>query len=70
VLVKKLSKDLGVDLSKQKFYKGQGCEQCNHKGYTGRIGIYEALETTEKIRELVTKRATSDELQKQAVSEG
>lgn len=70
VLVKKLSKDLGVSLENQKFYKGQGCDQCNHKGYTGRIGIYEALEASEKVRDLITKRATSDELQRQAVAEG
>ncbi len=70
VFVKKLSKDLGVDLDKQKFYKGQGCDQCNHKGYTGRIGIYEALEATEKIRELITSHANSDDIQKFAVTEG
>jgi type II secretory ATPase GspE/PulE/Tfp pilus assembly ATPase PilB-like protein len=70
VILKKLSKDLGLDLDNQKFYKGKGCEQCNYKGYTGRIGIYEALEATETIRELITKRSTSDEIQKQAVTEG
>jgi type IV pilus assembly protein PilB len=69
-VLKKLSKDLDVDLSTQKFYKGKGCDQCNMKGYTGRIGIYEALEATENIRELITKRASSDEIQKQAISEG
>ena len=69
-ILKKLSKDLDVSLDDQKFYKGKGCEQCNMKGYTGRIGIYEALEASEEIRNLITKRATSDEIQKQAVSEG
>ena len=67
---KKLSKDLGNSLEGQKFYKGQGCGQCNHKGYVGRIGIYEALAVTEKIRSLITQRATSDEIQKQAITEG
>ncbi|KKQ52252.1 hypothetical protein A2865_02270 [Candidatus Woesebacteria bacterium RIFCSPHIGHO2_01_FULL_39_17] len=67
---KKLSKDLGFSLEGQKFYKGQGCGQCNHKGYVGRIGIYEALEVTEKVKNLVTQRATSDEIQKQAASDG
>lgn len=69
-ILKKLSKDLGVDLSNQKFYKGQGCTQCNNKGYQGRIGIYEVLEGSDKIRVLISEKATSDEIQKQAVSEG
>jgi type II secretory ATPase GspE/PulE/Tfp pilus assembly ATPase PilB-like protein len=69
-IIKKLSKDLNVELKGQKFYKGKGCEQCNQKGYTGRIGIYEALPATEKVRELITSKATSDEIQKQAVSDG
>ena len=69
-ILKKLSKDLGVDLENQKFYKGQGCAQCNNKGYQGRIGIYEVLPTSDKLRSLITEKATSDEIQKQAVSEG
>jgi len=67
---KKLSKDLGVNLQEQKFYKGQGCDKCNKKGYTGRIGIYEALAVTEQIRALITQKATSEVIQKAAVDEG
>jgi len=69
-VLKKLEKDLGISLAGQKFYRGQGCDQCNHKGYVGRIGIYEALPVTEKIRSLITRKATSDEIQKTAVEEG
>ena len=69
-VVKKLSKDLGVDLKNQKYYKGKGCDQCNMKGYTGRIGIYEALAASEKVRELIISKSTSESIQKQAVSEG
>lgn len=65
-----LEKDLGVDLSKQKFYKGKGCDKCNNKGYLGRIGIYEVINVTQKIRDLVVKKASSDEIQKAAESEG
>ncbi len=67
---KKLSKDLGVNLEDQKFYKGKGCNQCGFKGYVGRIGIYEVLNISEKIRNLIVQRATSDEIQKAAVAEG
>lgn len=69
-LVDRLSKELKVDMSKQRFYKGKGCDKCNHKGYKGRVGIYEVLEVTDKIRSLITSKATSDEIQEQAVSEG
>ncbi len=67
---KKLSKELGVSLENQKFYKGKGCSRCGDKGYIGRIGIYEVLPVTDKIRSLITKRATSDEIQDAAISEG
>ena len=69
MILRKLSKDLGINLESQKFYKGQGCEQCGHKGYTGRIGIYEVMEITEKIKGMITNRATSDEIQESAVEE-
>jgi type II secretory ATPase GspE/PulE/Tfp pilus assembly ATPase PilB-like protein len=39
-------------------------------GYKGRLGIYEVLRVTETIKELIQKGATSDEVQKQAISEG
>ncbi len=67
---KRLAKELGISLEGQRFYKGEGCDECNGKGYTGRIGIFEVLPVTEKIRSLVTQKATSDEIEKAAVSEG
>jgi type IV pilus assembly protein PilB len=67
---KRLAKDLGVNLDNQKFYKGKGCDRCNRKGYTGRVGIFESLEVTDKIRSLITKKTTSDEIEKKAVDEG
>jgi type IV pilus assembly protein PilB len=69
-VLKRLSKDIGMDLSAQRFYKGKGCSECNSKGYTGRIGIYEVLSLTEKLRALVSQKATSDVLQKQAIADG
>jgi len=68
--IKKLSKELNVELSNQKFYKGQGCEECGGKGYRGRIGLYEVLQVSEKVRYLINQKVTSDELQKLAISEG
>ena len=40
------------------------------EGYSGRLGIYEVLAVTETIKELIVKRATSDQIQAQAQKEG
>jgi type IV pilus assembly protein PilB len=49
------------------FYKGKGCKQCNLTGYRGRIGIYEIMEITPKIADLIAERAPADQLQKAAL---
>ena len=69
-VIKRLSKELGVELTNQKYYKGQGCEECGHKGYIGRIGLYEVMPVTEKMRAQVAQKVTIDDIQKLAVSEG
>ncbi len=69
-VLKRLNLELGVDLKGQKFYRGKGCDECGHKGYSGRIGIYEVLPITEDVRNLVIKKSTSDDIQKQAVEDG
>ena len=33
--------------------KGKGCEKCNNTGYKGRVGLYEVMEVTEELRELI-----------------
>ncbi len=57
-------------LENLKFYRGKGCSQCNNEGYKGRIGIYEVLEVTDTIRDLIAGRASTDDLYKQATAEG
>lgn len=52
------------------FYRGKGCNQCDNSGYKGRIGIYETLEVTEEMADLILKRASRDELQKLAILQG
>lgn len=48
----------------------EGCEECNHTGYKGRIGIYEVLGTTIPIQKMIIANATSNQIQDQAISEG
>jgi type IV pilus assembly protein PilB len=50
--------------------KGKGCEKCNNTGYKGRVGLYEVMEITEDIRELILVGASSIELRRKAVEEG
>jgi len=53
-----------------KTYKGKGCVTCNSTGYKGRIGLYEVLEITDEIRELILIGASALELRKKAVDDG
>jgi type IV pilus assembly protein PilB len=50
--------------------KGEGCEKCNNTGYKGRVGLYEVMEVTEELRELILVGASSLELRRKAVDEG
>jgi type IV pilus assembly protein PilB len=50
--------------------KGSGCEKCNNTGYKGRVGLYEVMEITDELRELVLVGASGLELRRKAVDEG
>jgi type IV pilus assembly protein PilB len=50
--------------------KGNGCEKCNQTGYKGRVGLYEVMEITDELRELVLVGASGLELKRKAVEEG
>lgn len=56
----------GQDFQSLLFYRGKGCKYCNNEGYKGRIGIYEVLEVTKKIGELIMQQATADQLREEA----
>lgn len=61
---------LGKHINNQKFFKGKGCEKCNGSGYAGRICINEVLVANEKIKELILRKATGEEIKKEAVKQG
>jgi type IV pilus assembly protein PilB len=50
--------------------KGGGCEKCNNTGYKGRVGLYEVMEVTDELRELILVGASGLELRRKAVEEG
>ena len=47
-----------------------GCDECNHTGFKGRVGIYEVLGNTREIQKMIISGATSNQIQDQAVTEG
>jgi type IV pilus assembly protein PilB len=52
------------------FYKSVGCDQCNHTGYRGRIGIYEVMRVTDKLKRLMAAKATEDQIRDAAITGG
>ena len=59
-----------ADASAIPFYKSVGCDQCNHTGYRGRIGIYEVLRVSDKLRRLISAKAPEDQLREAALAGG
>lgn len=58
------------DAHETKIYRGVGCATCNHTGYKGRVGLYEVMEITDEIRELILVGASALELRKKAIEDG
>ncbi len=62
---------MGLDEQRPfKMYKPCGCEKCGQTGYAGRIGVYEILTVTPRIKGLIHSNATADEIRDAAVAEG
>lgn len=60
-------KALGYDTDKSlTLYKGEGCDKCSNTGYKGRLGIYEIIQVTKPIKDLIDKGAKEDEILKKA----
>ncbi len=53
-----------------KAFKGRGCPTCNGTGYKGRIGLYEVMEVTDELRELIIIGASAIELRRKAMECG
>ncbi|HEV2491566.1 MAG TPA: type IV-A pilus assembly ATPase PilB [Terriglobia bacterium] len=51
-------------------YKGRGCNHCSNRGYKGRVALYEVMEVTEELRNLILVGASALELRRQAVEQG
>ncbi|MBI5873885.1 MAG: Flp pilus assembly complex ATPase component TadA [Candidatus Omnitrophica bacterium] len=65
-------KKLGIDRvlrggKKPMFYRGKGCTHCNNTGYFERIGVHEVLMIDDSVRDLIIKRASSNEIKEFAI---
>jgi type IV pilus assembly protein PilB len=58
------------EASTVRVYKGRGCPNCNNTGYRGRVGLYEVMEITDALREMVLTGASAIELKNKAMEEG
>ena len=58
------------EIGDKQFFYGKGCDNCNHTGYRGRKGIYELLDISDPIRELINQRAPSVVLKQKAIELG
>jgi len=59
-----------LDRYDSSFAEPVGCATCNNTGYIGRIGIYEVLEMSEKVRHMIMQRANADMIRKAAAEDG
>ena len=62
---------LPIEQARQyQFYYGKGCARCNNGGYKGRVGIYELLDMSDEIRDLITSDASTDDVRNLARTQG
>jgi type IV pilus assembly protein PilB len=70
-LIKRIAEKYNVelDLKKAKTYNAVGCDYCNHSGYYDRIGIFEVLNITEELKEMIMSGKSSIEIRKKALEQ-
>ena len=52
------------------YYSGAGCNKCNNTGYKGRVGVYELMIMDTKLKRLISKNFTENDLWKSAMESG
>jgi type II secretory ATPase GspE/PulE/Tfp pilus assembly ATPase PilB-like protein len=65
-----LLKSLGMADSAVTFYRGEGCPACKNTGYQGRVGIYELMEMSDAVRNLIVAKASSSAIKAAAALTG
>lgn len=65
-----LPRDFPVDQLQGSLFQAVGCRECRNVGYSGRMGVYELLVTTEAVRELAQERASTWAIKKACLAGG
>jgi type IV pilus assembly protein PilB len=53
-----------------KIYKGKGCPKCNNTGYKGRVALFEVMQVSPMIRDMILSGASVADIRKQSIDEG
>lgn len=51
-------------------YGPKGCPSCNETGYRGRIGVYEIMPISSRLKTIISKKGNAEAIQNQALAEG
>jgi type IV pilus assembly protein PilB len=64
-------RELGITESPDELspFEAKGCVACNDTGYKGRVGLYEVMDISHAIREMIIERASTAEMKKKAIEE-
>ncbi len=69
--IKRLGMNLDdIDKSRVTFFRGRGCDTCKGSGYKGRVGCYELMPVTDKVRELILAHASAYAIREAAIEAG
>ena len=66
----KVSPDVAAMTDGMALYRKRGCPRCNQSGYRGRIGVYQLMVMSEQLESLSAQRASREEIERAAISEG
>ncbi len=58
------------DVQGRTFFRGKGCDRCNHSGYKGRMALFEIMRMDDELRELVMQQASTNVLRVEAKKRG
>jgi type II secretory ATPase GspE/PulE/Tfp pilus assembly ATPase PilB-like protein len=58
------------DVQHLQFWQGEGCDECGHSGYKGRLGLFELLVADDELKAMILDRATTDEIHEYCVNKG
>ncbi|HNQ45647.1 MAG TPA: type IV-A pilus assembly ATPase PilB [Syntrophorhabdus sp.] len=58
------------DAATVKIFKGKGCPKCNNTGYKGRVGLFEVMQVSPAVRDMILSDASVADIRKQCIDEG